>query len=394
MNKHSANSSAPRRIVVVGAGPSGSGLAIRLAAAGHRVTLLEKERFPREKLCGEFVSPECFAHFADLGVEADILSRGGARISETRFFDAVGRSVAVSSHWFGCGDFALSLSRAEMDEALLSRAKALGVEAVEQARVVGIESSGTRVIALRTNMNGNPVSVSGDLFVDATGRAGAISRLVEKQHGAVGRKKPRLLALKNHVTGVTGEKNACEMYFFGGGYCGLSPVEGGKWNLCLIAEVDRVKDLMHASHRLAGLMRRNARASFTLRNAEPTGDWLAVPIDDFGRRNPQRASNLISVGDAAAFIDPFTGSGMLMALEGAELLAEMVKEHGLDPSLPDLYSKAHGRRFRRRLAASSVLRRLAFLPRLTTTAIFAAGLSEALRERLARSTRAGAFPSR
>ena len=73
------------KITIVGAGPAGSSLAIRLANAGFVVTLIERERFPRHKLCGEFISPECLRHFRELGVLDEMLDADGRRIAETRF---------------------------------------------------------------------------------------------------------------------------------------------------------------------------------------------------------------------------------------------------------------------------------------------------------------------
>ena len=73
-------------IAIVGAGPAGSSLAIRLATAGKRVLLVEKESFPRHKLCGEFISPECLDHFAELGVLGSMQAAGGAEIRETIFY--------------------------------------------------------------------------------------------------------------------------------------------------------------------------------------------------------------------------------------------------------------------------------------------------------------------
>src|SRR5437763_5233450 len=88
-------------IAVVGAGPAGSSAAIRLALAGKRVLLVEKEKFPREKLCGEFISPECLEHFAELGVLDRMQFAGGVAIAETVFFGRGGRGVAVPSAMFG-----------------------------------------------------------------------------------------------------------------------------------------------------------------------------------------------------------------------------------------------------------------------------------------------------
>ncbi len=64
-------------VAIVGAGPAGTSAAILLAQSGQRVLLLEKERFPRHKLCGEFISPECLAEFARLGVGPQMRAAGG-----------------------------------------------------------------------------------------------------------------------------------------------------------------------------------------------------------------------------------------------------------------------------------------------------------------------------
>lgn len=387
MNKHSAVRSPQSSVAVVGAGPAGASLAIRLAAAGHAVTLVEKERFPREKLCGEFISPECFRHFADLGVREEMLSLGGAKLTVTRFFDAGGRSVAVPTRWFGHGDFALSLGRARMDAALLERARTAGVTVIDGARAAAAESDGDRLrsVDVKTD-DGARVNVAADLFVDATGRAAALSRLLEKDRKAETR-RARLVAFKNHLFDVDAEPHACEIYVFDGGYGGLSPVEDGKANLCFIVKADAAKEI--SGDHVALVAGRNPRAAETLRDARTAGEWLAVPVGDFGRKPIPKASNLISIGDAAAFIDPFTGSGMLMALESSELLANGVSEHGLSPELQTVYARRHAAKFRKRLAACAILRRAAFVPKLATAAILAAGLSERLRERLARATRSG-----
>src|ERR671926_546520 len=98
--------------IIVGGGPAGSSGAIHLAARGARVLLAERERFPREKLCGEFISPECLAHFRRLGVLESMESAGGAEVSETVFYAPSGRALSVPSEWFGGGSrAALGLSR-------------------------------------------------------------------------------------------------------------------------------------------------------------------------------------------------------------------------------------------------------------------------------------------
>ncbi|HKQ54139.1 MAG TPA: FAD-dependent oxidoreductase, partial [Pyrinomonadaceae bacterium] len=108
-------------VVIAGGGPAGASAAIHLAAQGARVLVAEQKHFPREKLCGEFISPECLEHFTRLGVMQSMLDAGGAGLTETRFYSRSGRSVSVPSEWFGRASVAaLGLSRAEMDARLLA----------------------------------------------------------------------------------------------------------------------------------------------------------------------------------------------------------------------------------------------------------------------------------
>src|SRR6266478_4379798 len=113
-------------VIIAGGGPAGASAAIHLAMHGARVLLAEQKKFPRAKLCGEFISPECALHFDRLGVADQIFAARPARLSATVFYSRRGKSVCVPSSWFGAGGLALGLSRTEMDERLLRRASDAG----------------------------------------------------------------------------------------------------------------------------------------------------------------------------------------------------------------------------------------------------------------------------
>src|SRR3954469_24663991 len=145
--------------IVVGGGPAGASAAVHLAASGARVLLAERERFPREKLCGEFISPECLEHFARLGVLEEMEQGGGARVSETVFYAPSGRGVAVPSAWFGGhGGDALGLSRAEMDARLLARAREVGVTVIEEAGLASLIVEGASVRGVRLHAEGDKLN--------------------------------------------------------------------------------------------------------------------------------------------------------------------------------------------------------------------------------------------
>ena len=411
-------------VIVVGGGPAGASAAIHLATRGVRVLLVEREKFPRAKLCGEFISPECLAHFARLGVLEEMERAGGARVGETIFFARSGRRVGVPSAWFGAETTggvhgaasatggALGLSRAEMDERLLRRARAVGVEVLEEAQTVGVlfeegERQQRRVAGVRVERGGEVFEARAAVTIDATGRARALARRVEqaaKENGAreakaragATPKRMPLVAFKAHLENARGAEGACEIYFYRGGYGGLSRVEGGLSNLCFIVAARDVRARASDAERvMREIVMTNTRAAETLRGARVASDWLAVALESFGRRELIPCEGLLTVGDAASFIDPFTGSGMLMALESGELAGACVsralpqlRANGSFALLASDYRALYRERFAARLRVCSWLRRAAFAPQLATEAgIAALATSERMRRALARATR-------
>lgn len=392
------------KIVVVGAGPAGASLAIRLAQQNFRVALVERERFPRQKLCGEFISPECFRHFRQLGVLDEMFSANGERIAETVFYAASGTSVGVPSRWFNADEpsGALSLSRAAMDLCLLEKAKSFGVEVSEETAVSGllIESGVVRGVKVKSKF-GEAKEITADLTIDATGRARILGKLAEKSK-AVSRQprlaienpkskirnSNRLVGFKTHLKNVNFEKGRCEIYFFRGGYGGLSYVENDLANFCFLVKAEAVREFdSDAPKIIESLVFQNARALETLQASGAVYEWLAVAVEGFGRRDLHPAKNLFAVGDAGAFIDPFTGSGMLMALESAEILARTIGESSAAEQISARYETEHARRFQKRLAVCALLRRAAFAPRLAEIFIAALRVGSLPRKILAQATR-------
>jgi len=387
-------------VIVVGGGPAGASAAIELARSGARVLLAEREQFPRPKLCGEFISPECLGHFERLGVLEAMEGAGGAAVSETVFYAPSGRGLSVPSEWFGDGGRALGLSRAEMDALLLARARAAGVEVLEEASPaeVFVEGGVVRGLRLRVGAGGERVCRA-RVTIDATGRGRAVARRAARELGRETHARVRapLVAFKAHLGGARGAEGACEIYFYPGGYGGLSPVENGLSNLCFIARAaDARAQSGDAERLLRELLSRNRRAARTLEGALALSAWLAVSLESFGRHDPAPCPGLVAVGDAAAFIDPFTGSGMLMALESGELAARAVARHlpALESSrggfgaLARDYEAAYAARFDARLRLCGLLRRAAFAPApLAELAVRALNLSARARRRLARATR-------
>ncbi len=386
------------RVIIAGAGPAGSSLAIRLARGGSDVTLIERERFPRHKLCGEFISPECLRHFREFGLGDRLLSAGGEKIYETRFYGRRGRSFAIPSGSLEGEGFALSLSRYEMDNALLDGAKTAGVRVLEATRIADLVIDGGVISGVETAGDGDRREhLTADLIVDATGRAAALVKLAGRKLPERGERRspqrPVAIGFKAHLKGARTAPGVCEIFSFPGGYGGLTMVEGGLANLCFMMDPHRARKIGgDADELVRRAVCANRRAAVCLTDAKRAGDWLAVSVNSFGKRRlPESPANLLPVGDAAAFIDPFTGSGMLMALESAELLAAAIGAAAGDArAAREHYHKAYERAFSRRLRVCSLLRRAAFVPVLPTLVISFLDLSRGARGYLTESTRRSA----
>jgi len=381
------NSSNKYDVIVAGGGPAGASAAIHLAKANLKVLLIEQKSFPRAKLCGEFISPECIVHFEKLGVALDMVSSQPAQILETVFYSRRGRKIVVPSRWFGGN--ALGLSRAVMDHHLLARAKALGVSVLENSTVSDVVEDQFGVKGVIAKAAGER-EYRASVVVDATGRSRVLARKTRPLQSV----KASLVAFKAHLAGTRGTMTACEIYSYPGGYGGLSTVENGRSNLCFIIEASRVRRA-HSDPQtvIRENLMLNRRAAFTLEHATVETDWLSVALESFGRREPSPTPGLLAIGDSAAFIDPFTGSGMLMALESGKLVAEQILQHMDQLEQPDgiaslckSYTRAYQRAFDSRLRVCSLLRRVAFRPPLAQLAISAFSCSDRFSGWLARST--------
>jgi menaquinone-9 beta-reductase len=378
-------------VIIAGAGPAGSSAAIHLAHSGRRVLLVEQKKFPRPKLCGEFISPECRRHFETLGVADAMTNSDPALITETVFYSTRGHRVTIPSSWFG-GPAALGLSRAVMDDVLLRRARDCGVEVIEGASITEAIVDNNTVRGVKLKINGDEQQPTAPLTIDATGRARILTK---KLHLGEPRSKAKLIAFKVHLRNTRVAPGACEIYFYPDGYGGLSSVEGDVSNLCFIIAAEQVKRRSSDPELvMRELVMKNRRAAHTLEHAQAESEWLSASWERFGRQQPSPAKGLLAIGDSAAFIDPFTGSGMLMAFESGELVANVITRHRNEPhAIETNYTAEYLRKFDSRLRISGWLRRAAFKPRLAGLGIAFCGVSKHFRSRLVRATRSSFNPA-
>ncbi len=387
-------------VLVVGGGPAGSTLATLAADAGADVVLLERRVFPRDKVCGEFVSVEAKGVLERLGVLETLLDAGATWMEAVRLTSTRGREVVASLPELpALGRPALGVSRALLDRVLLERAVRAGVRVVERVEAVGPEIEDGRVRGMRVRevgKSGSSRTLRASVIVAADGRRSVLVRALHPELGDPQRTRPRSwFGLKIHLD-VDPARLArrVELHLFDGGYAGLGTIEDGRVNLCLLTTVAALRACGGVPDRL--LRERilaNPAAYAVLHDALPLGRWQSVGPLRFGVRRPTRAGALF-VGDAAGTIDPFSGEGIAHAVRGAEMASSFVvagAERGaLTADLADAYDDAWTRAFASSTRRARMLGRTLENHRVGNTVLtILAGTGTRLFRGLVASTRTG-----
>jgi flavin-dependent dehydrogenase len=295
--------------LVIGGGLAGSMVAIRLAATGRQVTLLEKESAAHHKVCGEFLSPEAVEYLNQVGINP--LDLGAATI---RFVRLSSKQRAVET---ALPFTALSLSRFALDEALLSRAEERGCKVQRGSFVEQLNIQDNLWFA---QLRGGESVCAHTVFL-ANGKHDI--RGWERAHTGQG----DLVAFKLHWQLDPAQtdmlREFIELFLFPRGYGGLSLVERDVANLCLVVRQAELRRIGGWQELLASVLDDNRHLKQRLQGAKALWDRpLAISSIPYGHLAGQPFC-LWCVGDQAAVIPSFTGDGMSIALHSAALATEM-----------------------------------------------------------------------
>jgi flavin-dependent dehydrogenase len=296
-------------VLILGGGVAGCAAAIALAQKGRSVTLIERERTPRHKVCGEFLSGEALEDLHALGI--DVVSLGAVPINYVRL--AAAQRAAEAPLPFP----AKSLTRKALDKALISRAIAVGVR-VELGRSV-------------QSLNRTAASTWQVPLEDGSIREAPTVFLATGKHDLRGHARPkdphRWVAFKMYYRLSPAQADdlgdASELTLYSGGYGGIQPVEDGITNFCCVVQrryferaglrwegliANMQKDCPHLAMRLSG--------------AQPLLDKpIAITHIPYGYLRRTTEDSLYCIGDQAAVIPSFTGDGISVALHTARCAA-------------------------------------------------------------------------
>jgi geranylgeranyl reductase family protein len=310
-------------VIVVGGGPAGSTISAALAAAGHRVLLLDKANFPRHKACSDYVNAGARQILTGMGVMDDLTRLGAHQIDRMIINAPDGSRFAADFASAMPGAAAMGISRRHLDNVLIERAKAHGVTVCEGAHVRDVRRDGDRVTGVAVTIDGVQEQVHAPVVIGADGRNSVIGRSLGLGKAL---RWPRKTGLATHYRGVSGIDGYGEMYVGRGVYAGLAPIEDDLVNLTIVVS-DRDLEARAGSvdDYFAEALARLPELNGIMDGAERVGGIRGV--GSMGQRAKRTTGDgYLLLGDAASFLDPFPGEGVYEALKAAHLAAPVVSD--------------------------------------------------------------------
>lgn len=337
-------------VIVVGAGPAGCSAAAFLGARGLRVLLLDRATFPRDKTCGDAISPHALSLLDRLGVGAEVDARG-FRIDGVTITAPDGHRVqapllpAPGLRDHGCG-----LPRVTLDALLLARARSLpGVEVREGCQVRSLAREGVRVRGVHAEGAGWSGELRAPLILGADGARSVVARGLglanaDPRHTAVG--------MRGYLEGVRGIEPNLEIYYRSDllpAYAWIIPTGPTSANVgvSVMTRFASARDVKELFHRFLD-EDEHAREKLAGARLVP-GSRCGWPLPFGSFRGRRAAGNVLLLGDAGSLVDPISGEGIYYALRSGELAADAAAEalaKGAPEAAGDAYDRLRRRAFR------------------------------------------------
>jgi flavin-dependent dehydrogenase len=280
--------------------------------------LLERQRGPRHKVCGEFLSPEAQASLRALGLHTAVATLAPAEIQRAAIISRRGLRLDTALPGVAWG-----VSRFRLDAALAQAAASNGATVHEGMSGTAIRQNNGGYEVDARGADGERISISARAVVVACGRHAAPG-LRPQQAPAAPRRM--YVGVKCHYAGLTLPPEV-QLYLFDGGYVGLSPIEGGQANLCLLASEEA---FARAGKRIPAMLDAVVGSSPALARALAGGRRLDESMVAVGAVDTERPTVLwdgcARLGDAATMIPPLCGDGQAMAIHAAEICAPLADD--------------------------------------------------------------------
>ncbi|MGK0307977.1 MAG: flavin-dependent dehydrogenase, partial [Urechidicola sp.] len=295
-------------VLIVGGGLAGLSSAIHLSKQNLSVLVIEKNSYPKHKVCGEYISNEVLPYLKFLDI--DVFKLGAKKIDKFQLSTTKGQLISADLPLGGFG-----ISRFCLDEALANKALENGVE-IRQDVVEDIQFS---------NDEFSVVTKNNEIFKAAIviGAYGKRANLDVKLDRKFIKTKSPYLAVKTHVKGDFPE-DVVALHNFEGGYCGVSKVEDDSINLCYITNFESFKKFKDIGEFQEKVVFRNSHLKTIFNNTVPVFEQpLTISQISFEDKKPVE-NHILMCGDTAALIHPLCGNGMSMAIRSAQIASVLI----------------------------------------------------------------------
>lgn len=320
-------------VVVVGGGPAGASVATHLAAAGVEVLVLEREVYPRDKICGDGLTPAAVHELALMGVDTSTWKRN-------RGLTVIGGGHAVQLAWpdqKSLPGYGLTRARMDLDHELVLHAQDRGAQVMAGHQVIGaLRDNAGRVVGVRVRVGSGSETteyeVRAKLVVDASGVSARLSTSLGIEKNS---RRPMGVAARAYFRSPRGDEEWMESHLelWSGvpgesdllpGYGWIFPMGDGIVNVGLGS--------VSSTAGSAGLPFRKVFETWTANLPE---EWGFTPVNRVGdlrsaalpmsfNRKPHYIEGLVLVGDAGGMVSPFNGEGIAPALRSGRMAAEAI----------------------------------------------------------------------
>ncbi|WP_223248864.1 NAD(P)/FAD-dependent oxidoreductase [Leeuwenhoekiella nanhaiensis] len=334
------------KIAIAGAGLAGLTAAIDLLRAGFEVHLVEKDAYPKHKVCGEYISNEILPYWQSLGINP--FDWGAVQIEVFELSSRSGKTLKTALPLGGFG-----ISRYTLDSKLAELAKEKG-GTWKQDTVERIEykNAGFEIFCRSGE------SFESDLVIGSFGKRSVLDAALSRKFFS---NKTPWMGVKAHYEAEVPE-NVVSLHSFNGGYCGISKVENNRVNVCYLTHLDAFK----ASGNLEGfqhtVLSQNPQLKSFFDQATPVFE-KPLSISQISFQPKELITNhILMCGDSAGLIHPLCGNGMAMAVHSAKILSECIVEYHLKSQSREELEKSYSKRwkstFSGRLQAGRILQRI------------------------------------
>lgn len=341
-------------VIIIGGGLAGLTAAIHLRKLDIPVTIIEKNSYPKHKVCGEYISNEVLPYLNWLNISVDELQP--THINKLQFSTSSGKTIHTTLPLGGFG-----ISRYTLDNYLYNKALKNGVTVLQDA-VTNIHFDNNTFAIITAN----GTTIKATWVIGAFGKRSNID--IQLNRDFIQQKSP-WLAVKAHYEGNF-SNDVVGLHNFNGGYCGVSKVEDDKINICYLASFESFKVCKSSSEYQEKVLEQNPHLKTIFQNSKLLFEKpLTISQISFEQKQPVE-QHILMIGDTAGLIHPLCGNGMAMAIHSAKIVSEVIADFSngkikTRAAMEETYTKQWNKTFSARLKTGRLLANILLQPKLS-----------------------------